>query len=70
MASASNFRTSLRHNNVEDARNVFVNKRIREMISQGRIVFPCNAMKTIQCFFLSIVKQHYENCWMYMQYVI
>ena len=38
MASASNFRTSLCSNNVKEAFNVFANKRISEMISQGRFV--------------------------------
>ena len=46
MASASNFPTSLPPHNL-DARNVFVNKNIGTMISQGRNTFPCNVMRTI-----------------------
>ena len=41
MASASNFRTSLRRHNVTDARNVLANKSIGELISQGRNAYPC-----------------------------
>ena len=44
MVSASNFRTSLRRHNVIDAHNVFPNKSIHEMISQGRNAYPCNVM--------------------------
>ena len=48
MASASNLRTSLRRHNVIDARNVFANKSIGEMIGQDHNAFPCNVMQTIQ----------------------
>ena len=44
MISVSNFRTSLRLNNVKDTRNDFANKNIGKMISQGCNAFRCNVM--------------------------
>ena len=48
MASASNLRTSYVAYNVIDGLNVFANKSISEMISQGRNAFLCNVMQTNQ----------------------
>ena len=45
---SSNFRTSLRRHNVINARNVFANKSISEMISHGRNAIPFNVNQTIQ----------------------
>ena len=44
MAWASNFRTTLRRHNAIDVRNVFENKSIGEMNSEGRNAYPCNVM--------------------------
>ena len=48
IALASNFRTSLRRNNAIDTRDVFANKSIGDMLSQGRNTFACYVMQTNQ----------------------
>ena len=48
LALESNFRTSLRRHNVIENSNVFANKSIGEMISQGGNAFPCNVMQANQ----------------------
>ena len=58
MASVSNFRTSKRRHSMIDARTVFKNKSIGEMISQGRNAFPSKVMQMGFVKLKVMLKQH------------